>query len=733
MSRDIRLGMTATLDGQRAVQEARNTSRAVERESERASKETVRQAERSAQGQERAAQRGRTAAERQFQDRERLGIRSEQRIRREIALTEASYQRLARSGVLSANELGRAFEANRQRLATLHREMQAMARPGAFSKGVGALGAGLQGWQTAAGVAMASGYVISRPVTQNMAYDRRLVALANTAYAERDVDGRLEGAKSLGVTIREAVLKGGGNREQAADALDAMLASGLFPQPEDALKLLPTLQRDSTATGTPATDLAAIAMQALQFGIKVDEIPLALDMATKAGQLGGFEINDMSRWLPQQLAAAGAAGMKGLDDFGALLAANQAARRTAGTADEAGNNVVNFLQKLTSQDLANSAKRVQITPGKSIDLIGTLNAARAKGINPIDAFGGLVEKLMANNKEYQRLQANMKSASTPDEKKQISEAQATLIQGSVIGSLLADRQAWSGFLGFYGNKDYRKGIEGQLGDALGTNEANMAAIEQTSSFKMERAANVKQFAESDAFGGLAQTVGDVAGKLADYGEKYPALMASIVTVTTALNALAAAAGAAALLNAVRGAAGANAAARGAGAAAAAGSRWGQYGRAAGTGLVVGAAGLEMYSISHSDLPADQKAAAMTGTAFGAGGALAGARAGALAGSALGPWGTAAGAVAGGAFGGFLGKDLGDYLAENIIVKTTPEEMKSEMEKAPALATGGMDPAALQAAILANRSSQQVHVTVDVQNGEIVAHVKKELAREAGRN
>ena len=41
---------------------------------------------------------------------QRLGIRSEQQIRREMQLTQAAYNRLARSGTLSQRELARAAE-----------------------------------------------------------------------------------------------------------------------------------------------------------------------------------------------------------------------------------------------------------------------------------------------------------------------------------------------------------------------------------------------------------------------------------------------------------------------------------------------------------------------------------------------------------------------------------------------------------------------------------------------
>lgn len=58
---------------------------------------------------------------------QRLGIRSEQQIRREIQLTQAAYNRLARSGTLSQRELARAAEANRRNLQRLNNELRSGA------------------------------------------------------------------------------------------------------------------------------------------------------------------------------------------------------------------------------------------------------------------------------------------------------------------------------------------------------------------------------------------------------------------------------------------------------------------------------------------------------------------------------------------------------------------------------------------------------------------------------
>ncbi|WP_203564748.1 phage tail tape measure protein [Bordetella pseudohinzii] len=731
--RDLRLALVATAEDRGATAKLRQINRAAERESERTSRQTTRNAERSAQDQERATQRARTASERMFRDRERLGMRSEQRIRREVQLTEASYNRLARTGRLSTDEQARAFANMQQRVRALRQEMQSVEQQqGRLSRGMSFGSRALQGYQAAAGAIAAGGYVLAQPVRRNMEYDRRLAMMANTAFADRDVAGRQRGARELDAVIRKAVAFGG-SRDQAAETLDALIASGAMSQAASA-RLLPTLQKNAVATGADPRDLANIAIRGMQtFGISESDIPMALDMTIKAGQEGGFEIKDMARWLPQQMAAARSAGMSGLNDFGALLAANQAAMITAGTPDEAGNNLGNWLAKMTSREASMSAKKIEISPGKSIDLVGTLSAARAKGVNPMDAFVGVIDQIVGSNKEYQAIQARMKTASSTGERQAILASQADMLQGSAIGQLIPDRQAMMALVGYMNNRDYVAGIRRTLPEAQGTADMNHALIASTPSFQVERAKNVALFAENDGFNGLSRVVGEVSGKLADYGEKYPGLAQAIVTATQSLNALAAAAAAASVIGLLRGGAGAAAAARGASSAAGAARRGLglSLGRGAGA-IALGVGAKELWDIQHSDMAAGEKNAAMVQAVGGSGGGFAGALAGAKAGSMFGPWGAAAGGVAGGLLGGYVGDELGALLGKHVF--NTNRDLHAEMSQAPTMATGGMDPAALQAAMIAARAqAQEIKVTVDVQNGNIVAAVNQANAQQARRH
>lgn len=150
--------------------------------------------------------------------------------------------------------------------------------------------------------------------------------------------------------------------------------------------------------------------------------------------------------------------------------------------------------------------------------------------------------------------------------------------------------------------------------------------------------------------------------------------------------------------------------------------------ARGAGVVaLGVGAKEVWDIQQGDLPADEKAQATTQAVVGAGGGFGGALVGAKAGVVFGPWGAAAGAIGGGLFGGFLGDELGEYLGKHIFKRETD----GGSEAYPTLTGGFSD---VRSAMEAARAEpRELKITVDVKNGNIVAAVNEENARQARRN
>jgi hypothetical protein len=286
------------------------------------------------------------------------------------------------------------------------------------------------------------------------------------------------------------------------------------------------------------------------FGIKPDELPNILNMAIAAGQAGGFELKDMSRWLPQQMAAATMSGLSGREGFAKLVALDQAAAITAGNKDEAGNNVVNLLTKINSRDTAMDAERM------GINLPKYLQEQRAKGFDSVDAFGALVEKTVSGRADYQAVQKQLAAAKDDSEKRAALESMATIAEGAGIGKLVQDRQALMALLGMMNNKEYMQGVLAKVraNDVAtgGAGDRNYELVSSTSAFALRQAGEQKDIGQKTAMDSLTPAIGRAAETFADIASKHPLLVGAVTLTTTALTALAGAAGLASLAMGGRG-------------------------------------------------------------------------------------------------------------------------------------------------------------------------------------
>lgn len=406
--------------------------------------------------------------------------------------------------------------------------------------------------RTAGGViagAAAAKFVLGKPMGQTMDYGVRLAGMANTAFSDRNVAGRIAGKKELDAAVVNAVRTGGGTRDAAAGTLDTLIASGAV-NVKDSMAMLPTLMKASTASGADPKELANIAIRGMQtFKIAGNDMPRVIDMAIKAGQEGGFELRDMAKWLPQQMAAARLSGLSGTGGMAKLLAANQASAITAGTKDEAGNNLVNLLAKINSADTAKDAQKL------GINLPATLAAARAKGTDSLDAFLNLTEMTIGKDKKYQELRKNAAGA-TGDDARANFAAQADILQGSAIGKLIQDRQALMALVGLMNNRQYMSDVEAKVRNAKGVTDSNYAVMAEEMGFKNIQRQQEQEIASYNAFEKLGPTVNTVNDALVNAAREYPVMTTAVVGATTALTALAAAAGAAGLVSLLTGGKGA---------------------------------------------------------------------------------------------------------------------------------------------------------------------------------
>lgn len=754
MARDLKASLVIAADD-KASAVLRRVSGDAARQAERTVQRSARASEAGQRAQERAAVRQRTADERATRAREQLGIRSERAIRREIQLTEAAYNRLARSGRASTAEQSRAYAQMQQRVAGLRQEMAGLERQQRRGAGSMVMRVGAMAMQAgAAGAAGAA--VLARPIGRTMDYDQRLRYMSNTAFGDNGRVGRQEGYEVLKAAIQSTLDTIGGNRDEAAAGLSSLLNAGVVGG-EAAMQLLPTVQKVAIGSDASTDDVAQLVNALVKTGgIAVDDVPQALDMFVAAAKEGAIEFRDLAKGMPQILAAAQGAGMTGIRDLPFILSIVEGSMATAGSADQGMNNVFNWFGKMNSQDAIRAAEKIEWSPGKSIDLVGQLAQYRDEGLNTAQAYDQVVNRIVQADPNIARLEKQLQQAN-PQDRQAILESQYALFEGSAISQLLPDRQALMGYLSYrYTSADERGQMVSSITNSRGAADEDWSFIAESASFKTQQAKNQWQAAEFEAFKGLSDQLGNLAGKTAELAAEYPNMAQAVVAVTSALTALAAVAGSAALLNTLRTRGAGGAAAGGAGAVAAGAAGAAAAARAVGGQsvvmrsinrvgvggpLVVAGASYGAYQTSKDDsLTSDQKTDQYVELGTRAAGAWAGMKAGAVTGSWFGPWGTVVGGITGGLGGDYLGEALAQFI-NDLRNRSASQPEPSTLEQAlsgPPQST--MTQEQLRDAVAwgqreANKEPRklEVEVTVDVRNGNIAAEVERVFEREARRH
>lgn len=420
-----------------------------------------------------AGELGRIAAQqrrdtRTINDMQRMGLRTQQQIRDEIRNQERAYRRLRTSGTASANDIRRAHQRMREEVRRLNGELRTSSTLMGKMQTAGAV----------VGGAVAAGAIVNSQIKPARTYDEQLARTSGTATYGKGMtvaDRKLVKVE-LDKTVMSAVRGGGGTREGALEAADTLIASGAYDL-ASVKQVLGVTQRASFVSGATAPDAAAVTLQLKNFGLDPNQISLGQDIAVAGGQLGGFEYDTMAQYLSRQLPLAKAAGYGGVDGLKKIVALNQVAINTAGNQDEAGNNVVNLLQKISSREFSKQINK-QIEPqagdpqlpksqGGGLDWSAYARQQKLQGVDQIDAFVALLERQLAGDSQYQALKKQAGNAKG-QEAKALYEQMSTMLEGSNLGEVIADRQALMAALAISTNGSENERIKSGLDNAGGT-------------------------------------------------------------------------------------------------------------------------------------------------------------------------------------------------------------------------------------------------------------------------
>jgi hypothetical protein len=611
---------------------------------------------------EHEAEQTRSTYQRMATARAMIGIRSEKEIQREIQQTEASYNRLAAAGFASAEEQERALMATKDKVAALRKELQGATKD---SRGFGSK------MMSIAGAVWGAKQVMGPVFDRQLNYDERLTYAANRIYSDRDVQGRLEGKKELNNIIEESVRHGNGSPDDVLEGMATMVTSGAFKL-KDVRALLPTLTAYATSSGNSPALLAQLAASLKRTGISNEEMPNALSTVVRASQMGRMDLATMAHDMPKQMEGARNLGLSGREALQWVLTANETASITAGTEEEAATNVTDLFAGLMSSHTINNAKRIKVN-GKGVDWVGSMRAAVAKGVSPIDAAMQIFRGIVNSDKGYRTLQQKLKTEKDPVKRKRL-EAESTMIEGKYLAQLWPNQQERNAVISLYhyqpdAQRIY-KGTQEEMDAKPGhlAGDVDLETLNATPAFQIRQAAHEKELEENDMVAPVNKALGAVATEATKVAEEFPGLAHAATFAADAVQAFGYALLASSALNLLQGGAAAGAGKRVLKTVAGSAAKFTpELLKRGGPVIAAGVGAYDAYEVSKDpNLTDKQKGQEYTKIAGGAAGAWAGAEGGAVAGSMVVPGiGTAVGAALGSIAGYFAGDYLGEKLGKNV--------------------------------------------------------------------
>lgn len=426
-------------------------------------------------------------------------------------------QRLARE-IAAANKQIDGQKARLARLASVQERAQRMHSGGMVAA---AHGAGL----AYGGVRALQG--MSGAMQPGMDLEARMRDISITGGLNRQQES------ALAAQVRTDAMTFGQTTDMISEGLSSLVANGITAQ-QDLARYSGLLAKSSVASGAEVGDLSNLIVSLQRnLGLTSSQISGALDSLAYAGKEGSFELRDMAKWMPllaPMMASLGVTGRDAVDQLGAAL---QVARLGAGTSDEAGNNLANFLGKVVAPDTLRNFQRA------GIDLKRRLMELQAQGVNPLQGSLQVITEYMGKKGPAAMRQLQAAMAIQNDEQRQAALEQ--LSSAYALGELFRDRQAMAFIRPALMNAPELARIREGAAGASGTLDRDYRNRDDTSGRNIERLKIALNELKLEAYDVMKANLGDWAGRLADgvnrlmaFAKAHPALVAGMMKFAAAI-------------------------------------------------------------------------------------------------------------------------------------------------------------------------------------------------------
>jgi len=298
-----------------------------------------------------------------------------------------------------------------------------------------------------------AGISFAGPAQEAAAFDQNLRDIAVTSNVARDeVDAWVESQRRA---YEDLALLTGQHSSDVAKTAGELRQAGLG---DDLItQLMPTISKSAKAASADMSDMGKVAFAlSKNLGIPAERMQDALAKLVVAGKEGRFELKEMAKFFPALTSQLVNLGVKGEEAVAMLASGLQVAILGASDPAQAANNFQNFLQKILAPD---TVKRFAKS---GVDILGVMQDAATKGINPIEAviaktedltgvsakvIGRMMDKAKANGLEGAEALANVH-----EQLKRIGAA-------GKLSELFGDQQVKAFLLPFLANIDEYKRIK----------------------------------------------------------------------------------------------------------------------------------------------------------------------------------------------------------------------------------------------------------------------------------
>lgn len=336
---------------------------------------------------------------------------------------------------------------------------------GGGSGGVGT-GSGWGGTAMGIGSGAVAGYAIVRnPLERARTFETQIfdASTSITGGYKNMTDAQVrETNLTLAKYAKDAVRQGHGTVEGIGDSAGILAASGLYQNINELKEPLKATAKTAFAAGATEQDVALLTVQVKNFGIAASRTQAALDRAAASGYLGGFELKDMSRLLPEVLPYAKMAGYSGEEGLNRVTTHMQLARKYTGIPSQAADNMRDlynlFSQHHFSLSIGKFIKPEAGDPIKKIGLRGNragfditkyLADQKEQGVDTVTAVVNLMNRQLSKNPRFVELQkqiAEAEKSGNTNKATQYKKEAANIVAQGEFGKIFHNQQSLSGLM-----------------------------------------------------------------------------------------------------------------------------------------------------------------------------------------------------------------------------------------------------------------------------------------------